>query len=176
MKRTRTETTVTKFFCSIVLPDVETQSPQLSSVIEWADKNPIVWKIVTGTKSASFGKNASTYFASARGDLPGSILARAVYFKGELERDPKNFPDRKGEDFWAWRARFTLEHYNDKGFKGGFFQQYDGTYPRGCAYLDYTPETRDEVIKRFLEWCDQSYKFPTREVWIAKKVVQSFPE
>lgn len=73
--------------------------------------------------------------------------------KNEIERD---------DPFWGWRAKFTLKHYGSKGFRGGYFQQFDGKYSRGCADLDYTPATRDEVLDRFLAWCNAGYRFPTR--------------
>lgn len=56
---------------------------------------------------------------------------------------------------WNWKARFTLEHYKDEGFTGGFFQAHD-RFARGCMSLDYTPETLPEVVKRFYDWSGNS--------------------
>jgi len=160
------ETTTTVRFASSVHPKIVTTHKGLAEVIAWADANPVVWKIVMGSRSAPFGKNASTYMGYQRGDSPTMALQRAATFKDEL----------RGSGFFGWRARFTLAHYSDKGIKGGFFQQFDGTYTRGSSYLDYTPATLDEVIGEFLKWCDVGYRFPTCEVWLDKKPIRKFPD
>lgn len=136
-----------------------------AEAIDWADANPIVWKIVTGVRSKNFGARGSQYMGCNRNDSPGSAISRAAVFKQEVERK---------DSFFGWRARFTLEHYGEKGFKSGFFQQFDGSFNRGCSYLDYTPATLDEVVKRFLAWCDARYKFPTKQVLLDKKVIRTF--
>lgn len=148
---------------SSVHSEIETSSEDLSSVIQWADKNPVIWKIVMGTKSQAFGKKSSLYMGYQRGE--GYALERAERFRSELGVN----------SFFGWCAKFTLEHYEDKNFKSGFFQQWDGRFDRGCAYLDYTTKTLDQVIEKFLEWCDLGYKFPTREVRLDKKIVRKFP-
>jgi hypothetical protein len=58
-----------------------------------------------------------------------------------------------GEEFDIWHgsAKFTLQHYTDKGFKGGHFQAFGQRINR-CNILDYTPETLPEVVQRFLAW------------------------
>ena len=87
----------------------------------------------------------------------------------------KASPDHGTEpDIFGWRARFTLEHYRCKGFGGGCFQQHDGQYNRSCLNLDYTPDTLDEVIERFLAWCDVGYKFPTASVSVNGKTIRKF--
>jgi hypothetical protein len=157
----RVEVVKRTLYYSAIDPKLVTDSPELGRTIDWADANPVVWKIVRGTRSKPFGKNSSTYMGCQRGDSPSSTISRAATFLREVERE--------GDEFFGWRARFTLAHYTDKGFKGGFFSQFDGTYNRGCAELDYTPATLDEVIKRFLAWCNSGYKFPTKEVRIDKR-------
>ena len=72
-----------------------------------------------------------------------------------------------------WRAKFTLEHYQDKGFRGGFFQQHDAKYPRSCLTLDYTLETQQQVLDRFCAWMDQSNE--TDHVTINGLTVRTFP-
>ena len=75
-------------------------------------------------------------------------------------------------DFFTKKAKFTLAHYNDKGFTGGFFQQWDDKYPRNCSTMDYTPETLSEVIEEFKAW--MSKYFNTRKITIkqGKKLVE----
>jgi hypothetical protein len=152
-------------YSSEVRPDVTTEDPEMVKVVEWADANPTAWSIVAGTKSVPFGRKSSVYVGCKRDILPLSVLDRVATFKKEIE----DYEERV-ERLRTWRARFTLEHYEDNGFKGGLFQQFDGKYLRGCAALDYTPETVDEVIDRFIEWCGSTYQ--THDVWIDRKVVR----
>ncbi len=158
-------------FASEVMPKVTTESELDAAVIEWGDANPVAWKIVTQHKSAPFGKNSSFHMGWSRGaDHPAAIIDRLGAFKRDAMGEPAS-------RLHHWRARFTLAHYVDKGFKGGMFEQFDGEYVRGCLELDYTPATRDEVIARFLAWCDTTMRFPTREVRIDGKVIRKlYPE
>jgi hypothetical protein len=148
-------------YSSSVLPKVRTTNEELSRTIAWADGLKVVWKIVSSSRSAPFGKNASTYLGFERGDSPAAVLARA-----HTMRELFILPD----SIFAWRARFTITRYEDKGFRGGYFQQWDGAYYRGCLYLDYTPETREEVIDRFVFWCGGT--FETRAVMIDNKLAR----
>lgn len=159
-----TETTVV--FTSSVHDFIRTSDSSLAKVIEWADAHPVVWRIVRETRSKAFGKNSSFYYGYLqKSDLCCAILGRAEAFKKELE-----LPDGA---FHGWKARFTMKHYEDKGFRGGFFQQHDGTYYRGCSCCDYTPATREEVITRFLFWCDSSAcRYETDDIHIDKKSVR----
>ncbi len=157
-------------YTSDVVPDVSSTSAADAPIIAWADAHPVVWKIVIGSKSAPFGKNASTYMGCQRGDSTGAILGRLATFMDLIERSGQG---EQEDSLWTWRARFTLNHYGDKGFKGGVFKQFDGTYERGCIDLDYTPDTREVVIDRFLAWCDAAgHRFPTESVSIDGKVVR----
>jgi hypothetical protein len=162
----RTETVKRILYYSAIHPELVTENADLGKVIEWADANPVVWRIVRGVKSKNFGRNGGQYWGADRNDSPESTLNRAATFKAEVERESDNF--------FGWRARFTIAHYDDKRFKSGFFQQFDGMYNRGCSYLDYTPATLDEVITRFLAWCDVGYKFPTKEVRLDKETIRTF--
>lgn len=101
-------------------------------------------------------------------DDDGAVVARLWKFYADCIND--GVPAHTREPLWQWRAKFTLAHASDKGFKGGFFQLFDGKYDRSCLNLDYTPETKDEVIERFLEWCDPYYV--KHSVKIDKKVVR----
>ncbi len=151
-------------YTSEIVPAVSTTHEKLAQTIVWADAHPVAWKIVMGTRSAPFGKNACTYLGCSRGDSPAAVLDRVAHLQRYVEDDQ--------QEFFCWRARFTMEYYGDKGFRGGFFQQFDGTYDRGAIHLDYTLETRDEVIDRFLAWSDLGYKFPTVAVKIDDVVVR----
>jgi tRNA/tmRNA/rRNA uracil-C5-methylase (TrmA/RlmC/RlmD family) len=90
----------------------------------------------------------------------------------ELGEGKSPYHDR--DSIFVWRAKFTLEHYQDKKFTGGFFQQHDAKYPRSCLTLDYTPETFSEVLDRFCAWMDRAYD--TDHVTINKMTVRTFPE
>lgn len=157
---------------SEVMPSVSGSSAYDAEVIAWADAHPVVWKIVTANKSAPFGKKSCTYMGCIQGrDDPVSVLDRVATFKYELERyQGQECP----AEFFSWRAQFTLDHYGKKGFRGGFFRQYDERYSRGCASLDYTPDTRETVIDRFLQWCGSSYE--TYHVTIDDVVVRRVRE
>jgi len=76
------------------------------------------------------------------------------------------------ESIFVWRAQFTIKHFQDKGFRGGFFQQHDAKYPRSCLTLDYTPETLQEVLDRFCEWMDHAYN--TRYLTLNGVTVRTF--
>jgi hypothetical protein len=156
--------TRTTVYSSEVAADVSTTNEALRDVIVWADAHPVVWKIVMGTKSGPFGRNGYTYLGYARGTSPESALLRAEALKRALEEAPS---------FFRWRVEFTLAHYGEKGFRSGYFRQHDtANISRGCCVLYYTPETVDDVIDRFLGWCEESYKFSTKHVTIDDKVVR----
>lgn len=114
--------------------------------IKWADDNPSVWKIVRGTRSKAFGRNSCVYIGWAQNtNAPEAVLFRVDHFHSLFF----GAPEARARGIFLWRAAFTLEHYEDPGFKGGFFQQWDKDYPRGCLSLDYTPETLPEVLEHF---------------------------
>lgn len=167
MKTTARTVTITTY-ASTLHPEVTTESAALAPIIEWADAHPVVWTIVRGSKSKPYGKHASTYIGWAQGgDTPAAVLERVRAFSEELERD----------GFFGWRACFTLDHYGDKGFKGGLLQQHDGSYDRFSAYVDYTPDTLDSVIDRFLDWCNAgSHRYETAAVKLDGKVVREVAE
>lgn len=148
---------------------VSTCDENYAPVIEWADANPIVWKIVTGTRSKVFGRGSSEYIGCSSGSDSLAVLYRLAHFKKQIEPHFDPPASTRRAEFWEWRARFTLEHYADKGFRGGLFQQWDGKYHRGCTHLDYTPETLSEVIDRFLAWCAIDDNCKTVEVRIDGK-------
>jgi hypothetical protein len=169
--KTYIETINQKHYVSSVLPEIDVTADNYAKVIEWADATPNVWAIVRGNKSAHWGRNSSTYVAYGRGESAEGACHRAsvlmAYATLGRASEAHGVPE---SDLFGWSARFTIEHYKDKGFRGGFFQQFDGQYQRGCISLDYTPSTLDLVIDRFVDWCGKM--FTTREVWIDKKVVR----
>jgi hypothetical protein len=165
LKRTE-ETQVLVWFSSEIHPEIRTRREDLAEVIEWADANPKVWRIVRENKSKAFGQKSSMYLGYQRGPSPSAALDRATRF-GEIVK-----LERSGSvSIFTWSARFTLENYGAKGFKSGFFRQFDGTHDRGCCYLDYTPETLNIVIDRFLQWCGNT--FETQEVRVDGKTVRT---
>lgn len=137
-------------------PDVYTDEREFADAIAWADANPHVWKIVTGTKSKAFGRGSCVYIGWAQKSMaPEAILERAHHFHQLVTgREPHLGPSH----IMVWRAQFTFKHFKDAGFTGGFFQQHDGAHPRHCLSLDYTPDTLAEVIDRFLAWCGRDYQ------------------
>jgi hypothetical protein len=153
---------------SDVRPDIVTEEVTLAKVITWADDNPQVWQIVTDTKSKAFGLGSSVYIGWAQRSMaPEAILERTRHFHDlVLGIEPHLSPSH----FFVWRAQFTYENFLKKGFTGGFFQQHDEKHPRLCVTLDYTPETLEEVIDRFLYWCGRDY--PTHHVTVNKKTVR----
>jgi len=158
-------------FRSEVMPEVQTTVPALSGPIAWADAHPVVWKVVTGRRSKAFGLGSCVYIGWAqRSNTPDAVLERVRHIHEVLERTrPYYTPD----SIFVWRAKFTLDHFQDKGFTGGFFQQHDARYPRSCMTLDYTPETFEEVLDRFCAWMDKFYK--TVRITVDSKTVRTFP-
>jgi hypothetical protein len=173
--RTEIETIQRTWYISTADPTIRTTYARYKDTIELVDKIPAIYEIVRGTKSKAWGRTSNTYIACGCGDSPENVLYRAQLMwnyanlgrASELHGVPVS-------DFFGWRARFTIEHYRDPGFRGGFFQQFDGTYDRGCTVIDYTPATLDLVIERFLLWCNSSYKFPTAALKIDKKIVRRY--
>jgi len=169
--RTFEETTTTVVHSSEALPEVRTTFPALAPTIAWADAHPIVWRVVTGRKSKAFGLGSCVYIGWAqRSNAPDAVLERVRHIHEVLERPrPHCTPD----SIFVWRAKFTRDHFQDKGFTGGFFQQHDARYPRSCMTLDYTPETFEEVLDRFCVWMDKFYK--TVRITVDSHTVRTFP-
>lgn len=152
-------------YASEVRPEIATEHEAFANVIAWADEHPQAYRIVTASKSKAFGLGACTYMGCVqRGNGADSVLERLAHLKRSLEGSGHG---RSDEDFWSWRARFTLDHFGERGFTGGFFQEHnvwtDGKeYPRHCTYLDYTPTTLEEVLDRFVLWADSSNRYEGR--------------
>lgn len=158
----------TTLYRSELRPDIVTEEKVIADVIMWADANPHVWQIVTGTKSKAYGRGSCVYIGWAQRSMaPEAILERAKHFHDlVMGREPHLGPSH----FFVWRAQFTFECYKKKGFTGGFFQQHDAKHPRMCSTLDYTPDTLEEVIDRFLQWCGRDCQ--THHVTLDKKIVR----
>ncbi len=162
--KTSERTEVITCYTSEVNPEFTTELKQWGEIIEWADQFPVVYKIVgERSHSKAFGMNATVYMGCQRGPTISGALSRLTSFKYELEKG----------GFFGWRAQFTLEHYGEKGFTSGFFQEFDGKYDRGCTNLDYTPKTREEVLDRFLEWCREGYDYGAVALKIDGKIVRT---
>ena len=163
-------TNVQRIFVSEIRPDVSTARPDLADAIRWADEHPAVWEIVTKRRSKAFGLGSCVYIGWAQKSLaPEAILERVRHFKELLIG---HSPYHDDDSIFTWRARFTLEHYLDEGFRGGFFQQHDERYPRNCLTLDYTPKTLTLVLDKFCEWIGRSYN--TRRITIDGKTAREF--
>jgi hypothetical protein len=157
---------------SDVRDGVRTTEPALARVIAWADNRPTVWRIVTGHHSKAFGLGSCEYIGWAqRSTASEAILERARHFM-ELIEQPGQWSH--ANSIFTWRAKFTLEHYLDRGFTSGFFQQHDANFPRSCLTLDYTPETFEEVLDKFCAWMDSYYE--TVRVTVDNRTVRTFHE
>ena len=144
---------VTKEWYTSELYPIESCEPRDKEIIEWLDKNPVAFEIVTKNKSKAFGKKSCVYIGWAQNN--NSVRAvieklRTLKYVSEAKAARFSSPG----DIFQYRAQFTLKHYKDKGFTGGFFQQLDKRYQRDCLSLDYTPALLDEVIAKFEEWMD----------------------
>ncbi len=161
---------VQKVFISEKRPDVCTACPDFEPVIQWADDNPVVWHIITARRSKAFGRGSCVYIGWAQKSMaPDAILERVRHFKELVDG---NSPWHNADAIFRWRAQFTLAHYQENGFGGGFFQQHDAQYPRSCLTLDYTPETLEVVLDRFCAWMSRSYA--TQSVTLDRKTVRRF--
>jgi hypothetical protein len=146
---TKKETVEITEYRSSAYPNICSCSERDVEAIEFIDKSPVVFEIVTGDKSKAFGADSCVYIGWAqKNNRTPAIINRIKTFMRILSGE---FAGEQKGTIWNWRAQFTLDHYNDKGFKGGFFQAHD-RYPRGCLSLDYTPKTLQEVIKWFYGW------------------------
>ena len=169
--KTFEQTITTTMYQSEVLVQVQTTNPTLAPIIQWADEHPVVWQVVTTKRSKAFGLGSNQYLGSIQSSIePGDILERVKHIHDIVECKQ---PCYTADSIFVWRAKFTLAHYNDKKFTGGFFQQHDAQYPRSCLTLDYTPETYEEVLDRFCAWMDASHD--THHVTINGKTVRTFP-
>jgi len=168
--KTVTETITNIIYQSEFMPNVRTINPMFARTIAWADDHPVVWRIVTGRKSKAFGLGSCVYIGWAqKSKEPGAVLERVRHLH---ELGEGKCPYHDPNSIFVWRAKFTLEHYQDKRFTGGFFQQHDAKYPRACLTLDYTPDTLQEVLDRFCAWMDRAYD--TDHVTINKMTVRTF--
>jgi|APFre7841882654_1041346.scaffolds.fasta_scaffold134936_2 hypothetical protein len=152
-------------FTSSMRPDVSTEIEAFAETIEWADANPVAYRIVTATRSAVFGRCSAEYLGCDQGGNDSArVVARLNHFRQRL----------KEEGIFGWRARFTLAHYEAPGFRGDLFRLWDGEYLRSSIHLDYTPATLEAVLDQFVAWCDPYYR--KVEVRIGKRVVRRFEE
>jgi len=148
--RSETKQITKTTYYSEIRPYTYTDDPEVADVIAWADVNRVAWDIVTQDKSKVFGRGSCEYIGWAQKSMETyAVLQRLVHFHDVLFQ-PQN-------DIFKWRAQFTLDHYRDKGFTGGFFQQHDEKFPRACLSLDYTPELKEVVIDTFSAWCKNCY-------------------
>ncbi|NUM55778.1 MAG: hypothetical protein HUU46_19225 [Candidatus Hydrogenedentes bacterium] len=169
--KTIEQTTAHRIYTSDDLPCIQTEDERLAKVIAWADGHPYVWQCVCGRRSKAFGKNSSVYIGWAqRSDAPSAILERARHL---YELVHGEYPYASENSIFVWRAKFTLEHFGDKEFTGGFFQQHDEKYPRSCLVLDYTASTLPDVLDRFEQWMDKYHD--TTRITVDGETVRTYP-
>ena len=156
-------------FQSEAYPEIFSYDVRDRETIEWLDKNPVAFKIVTKTRSKAFGRKSCVYIGWAQNNnsIP-AIIEKLRTLKGESEGTRFSLPGT----IFQYRAQFTLKHYKDKGFTGGLFQQWDKDYPRDCLTLDCTPELFDEVLIEFKKWINSSYSTKKITVSVNKKVIK----
>lgn len=165
-----TETVTNTIYQSECLAKVHTLDPLLARTIAWADSHPVAWRVVTEHRSKAFGRGSCEYIGWAQKSMEPSAIFERVHHFHELVSNTS--PYHNEQSIFVWRARFTMEHYQDKGFKGGFFQQHDAKYPRSCLTLDYTPETLQEVLDKFCAWIDQYHD--TQRITLNGTTVRTF--
>jgi hypothetical protein len=169
--QTNQETTTRHVYTSDEVPYIQTDNEKLAKVIAWADAHPYAWQCVCGRRSKAFGRDSSVYIGWAqRNRSSAAMLERARHLH---ELVVEICPYAGTGSIFIWRAKFTLDHFGHRDFTGGFFQQHDDKYPRSCLYLDYTPETFEEVLDRFEGWMDKSYT--TNRITVDGKTVRTYP-
>jgi len=157
---------------SEVLPGVRTQNADWAKAIKWADEQqPVIYEILTQNRSKVLG-GASNFFLGGQKsvvyvrDAQGNkcreidcdaVLSRLCQVYNTLT-DPIRQIREAPFDIFRWRIEFTLAHYHHKGFRGGYFQQYDEKYLRNSLDLDYTAETLPLVLQRFRDWAEIYHK------------------
>jgi hypothetical protein len=168
--QTQIESIATTVFRSDARQYIHTSNPSLAKAIAFADAHPVVWEIVTGTKSKAFGKGSCVYIGWAqKSTVPEAVLERARHFASLLQ---DNGQWSRHNSIFTWRAHYTFEHYRQRGFTGGFFQQHDARYPRSCLKLDYTPDTLHLVLDKFCAWMDRYYE--TTHITLDGRIVREF--
>lgn len=151
--KTHKKEIILQTYSSDVLPDIVTEDPNLARTIEFADANPWTWKIVTTTRSKAYGRGSTEYIGWAQKSMaPEAILERARHFHCCIDPGTGGGSYVGCTDIWGWRARFTFEHFDDKGFSGGYFQRLDGRSDRESMTMDYTVETLPQVVRNFMQW------------------------
>lgn len=157
-------------YASEVQPEIATNDADLAHVLEWADAHPDAWRVVLGKKSAAWGRGSTHYPGWARNDTPAGVLERMAVFKRHVHGA---YPPASPASFFDWSSVFTLDHCREPGFRGDLFRQVDPAgYSRGCASLDFTPETLEEVIVRFRTWAEgPPLSHPTAAVLVGDRVV-----
>ena len=168
MKTTKEHITRT-WYKSESYPEIESCDSSDKEIIEWLDENPVAYLIVRGTKSKAFGRKSCVYIGWAQNNNSvGTIIEKLRTLKGESEGIRFSPPGT----IFQYRAQLTLKHYKDKGFTGGFFQQWDENYQRDCLTLDHTLKLLNEVIAEFEKWISNFYA--TKKITIDGKVVREW--
>ncbi len=169
--KTNEQTTAHRIYTSEEVPYIQTEDERLAKVIAWADSHPYVWQCVCGRRSKAFGRGSCAYIGWAQNSRePQAMLERARHL---YELVHGEYPYAGPDSIFVWRAKFTLEHFGDKEFTGGFFQQHDAKYPRSCLTLDYTASTLPTVLDKFEAWMDRYHD--TTRITVDGETVRTYP-
>ena len=151
--KTNTTTETHTEYQSEIHPEITGTGERARRAIEFLDAHPVALDIVTGERSKAYGIGSCVYIGwAARSDASRAVIERLARFADEVTGKQ---PRSHAGTIFNYKARFTLEHFNDEGFLGGFFQCHD-KFPRGCMTLDFTKETLPDVVKRFYDWAGNS--------------------
>ena len=172
MKITEDKITI-RTYRSEKYPEIYSKNEKDGEMIKWLDENPVAYFIVTETKSKAFGKNSPFYADWAQNNNSNwAIIEKLTSLKNYLKTEKWIVDTWKNEDTRNYQAKFTLEHYNDEGFTGGFFQQWTGEKAWSGTTFDYTPELFNEVLREFRKWISYDHKTTRITVSIGGKIVK----
>jgi len=175
MKITEEKNTFLRTYRSEKCPEIFSNDGRDREIIEWLDENPVAYSIVTGTKSKAFGKNSSFYVTWVQNNNSvAAVIEKLATLKRHLSDKVEKWlvETWRNETIFNYRAKFTLEHYKDKGFTGGFFQQWDGEKSWYGTTFDYTPELFNEVLREFRNWIGYSHGTTRITVSIEGKIMK----
>ena len=161
-----------KMWQSSELPHIQTTDAELAEAIAWADQEAQVWHLLLSRRSKAFGIGSSAYIGwTQNNESTEALLERLRHFH-QLVQEAERINGRS-MPIQAWAAKFTFDHFYDRDFASGFFQQHDARYPRNCLTLDYTPNTLEAVLDKFCQWMDRHYR--TAKITLDGKTVRVIP-
>jgi hypothetical protein len=151
------------------MPFIAAWTQEEIRAVRWADKNPVAWQIVTTDCSKALGLGSTEYPESIRHSDDSTAIRDRVVRLHELIQDARRWGCTS---LFAWRATFAMTHFLDPGFTSGLFQQFSGRTERVGLFMDYTPETLNEVIDQFAAW--RHHGWPVTRVTLDGQTVRQF--